>query len=77
MSKDIHTRPPIQRMAIIAKYLREGKPFTAAAIASRFEIDARTLRRDIEFMRDRLCYDFCWDPRACTYVLLSAPEAVL
>lgn len=70
-------RPPIERMKYIAKLLRAGKKFTAATVARRLELNQKTIVRDIDFMRDRLHWDFAWDSATQTYRLLSAPKPQL
>lgn len=70
-------RPIIERLHYIATQLREEHPITAQKIAKRFEIDARTAGRDLTFLRDRLGYDFEWQPGANTYRLKNAPVAIL
>lgn len=73
----ISTFPPIERLHYIAKLLRTGERFNAASIAQHFETSAKTAGRDLAFLRDRLGYDFFYDPPRWRYVLRSAPEPVL
>ncbi|MBN8246224.1 MAG: hypothetical protein J0L84_02130 [Verrucomicrobia bacterium] len=70
-------RPPLERLAFIARRLRAGKGVNATIVAARFEVSSKTAARDITFLGDRLRYDFAWDNRRNTYRLLSAPAPVL
>lgn len=70
-------RPIIERLHLIAGMLRMGQRFTAGEIARHFEVSRKTITRDLSFLRDRMRYDFFWDPSASTYRLTSAPAAVL
>jgi hypothetical protein len=77
MSRIAYTRPPIERMQRIARMLRTGQRFTARTVAQTFEVNHKTAVRDIEFLRDRLGYDFEYDKSSATYRLNSAPEPAL
>jgi hypothetical protein len=70
-------RPAIERLKYVATLLRTGKPFTARTVAERFEMERRTVVRDLEFLRDRLGWDFDFDWAANTYKLRAAPEPML
>ncbi len=70
-------RPAIERMQTIARLLRMNKPFNASRLACRFEVDRRTISRDMIFMRDRLGWDFSYIARLGRYRLNSAPEPML
>ncbi len=50
------SRPPLERMALISRWLRNGKRFTTATLAAELETSTKTIQRDIDFMRDRLGY---------------------
>lgn len=52
------SRPPIERMAFISGKLRRREPFNAATVAEHFEVTTKTIHRDIEFMKDRLGFEF-------------------
>lgn len=70
-------RPPLERMIALARMLRSGKPFNCRSAAQALEIDAKTIGRDLEFLRDRLRYDFEYDGSRRTYRLRSAPDPSL
>lgn len=64
-------------MRCMAVLLRAGKKFTASEIAGRFEVDPKTIRRDLDFMRDRLGWSVEYDHTRATWDLVAAPEAAL
>jgi hypothetical protein len=47
-------------MKRISQLLREGRPFTIQSVADEFEVNRRTIQRDMDFMRDRLGYSMQW-----------------
>jgi proteasome accessory factor B len=49
-----HSRPPLERMLHIHRALAAGKFPNASRLAAELEVNAKTIHRDIEFMRDRL-----------------------
>ena len=51
---DRYTRPPLERMLAIHQLLAEGRYPNAQQLARQFEVNARTIKRDLEFMRDRM-----------------------
>lgn len=46
-------RPPFERMKRIFGWLQDGTFPNASSMAAEFEVSAKTVRRDIDFMRDR------------------------
>ncbi len=72
-----HTRPPIERMRLIATLLRQGRHFTGDEICAACECERKTVLRDLAFLRDRLGYDFFFDKSANTYRMICAPAPVL
>jgi predicted DNA-binding transcriptional regulator YafY len=56
------SRPPLERMMRIHAILQQGRPRNAVQLAEELEVNSRTIRRDIEFMRDRLDLPVEWDP---------------
>jgi predicted DNA-binding transcriptional regulator YafY len=79
MSKRAKTeiRPLFERLRREATLLRHGLPFTAGELATEFECSRKTVVRDLEFLRDRMGWDFYWDPVEQRYVVYSAPTPVL
>lgn len=57
-----HSRPPLERMLHIHQGLQAGKFPNTSQLAAELEVAAKTVQRDLEFMRDRLNlpvkYDF-------------------
>lgn len=58
----IATRVPIERFTEIDRSIRAGEYPNAPALGRRLEVNARTIQRDIEFMRDRLGSPLAYDP---------------
>ena len=52
--RERHSRPPIHRMQRIHEWIKAGKHPNAVGMAGDLEVTDRTIKRDIEFMRDRL-----------------------
>ena len=48
------SRPPLERMLRIHQSLQLGKYPNAASLAREIEVNAKTIHRDLEFMRDRM-----------------------
>lgn len=71
------SRPFFERIVWISKELRSGKSLNCSRIAEHFECTTKTAFRDIEFLRDRLGYDFEYDPCAHSFRLLSDPPRLL
>ncbi len=63
------TRPPIERVQWIDERLHADRSLTAADVARRFEVSARTVYRDLEFMRDRMHAPIVFDAERSTYLL--------
>ena len=52
--ESLRSRPPLERMLRIHQALQSGKFPNASTLAREIEVAAKTIHRDIEFMRDRL-----------------------
>ena len=50
----LHSRPPLERMLKIHQALLSGKYPNASSLAQEIEVAAKTIHRDMEFMRDRM-----------------------
>jgi predicted DNA-binding transcriptional regulator YafY len=61
------TRPPFERIAALDRALRAGRYPNARTIADELETSGRTVRRDIEFMRERMEAPIAFDPRRNGY----------
>jgi predicted DNA-binding transcriptional regulator YafY len=55
------SRPPLQRMLQIHQALQDGSYPNAASLACDLEVSAKSIQRDLEFMRDRLSLPLEWD----------------
>ena len=56
-------RPALARILVIDHALRESLWLSARVLGQRLEVSTRTIRRDIDFMRDRLNAPIKFDPR--------------
>ncbi len=56
------SRPPLQRMMRIHAQLKAGRFPNCRRIATELEVSAKTIQRDIDFMRDRLGLPIEYDP---------------
>jgi proteasome accessory factor B len=54
MNSQLHSRPPLERMLHIHQALAAEKFPNAIKLAGELEVNAKTIHRDLEFMRDRL-----------------------
>ena len=54
MTPPLHSRPPLERMLRIHQALQAGDLPNASTLAREIQVAAKTIHRDIEFMRDRL-----------------------
>ncbi len=60
-------RATLQRVLWIHERLGNQRPATSASLARELDASARTIKRDIEFMRDQLGAPIEWDGSAHTY----------
>jgi proteasome accessory factor B len=60
-------RPPLERMLRIHKAIQEERQPTAAKLSRELEVSAKTVVRDLIFMRDRLQLPIKWNAVKCTY----------
>lgn len=63
----LRSRPPLARMMRIHEELQENRLPNATKLARLFKISAKTISRDIAFMRDQLNLPIKWDPVANGY----------
>lgn len=56
-----------ERIFHIARLLGNGRKTTARGIAEKFEVSARQVKRDIEYLRDRLGAPIVWDVARQSY----------
>lgn len=57
-------RAALERIIRIRKCLGQEQQVTAHSLATELETSARTMKRDIELMRDQLGVPIAWDVRA-------------
>ncbi|MBM3845153.1 MAG: WYL domain-containing protein [Verrucomicrobia bacterium] len=55
------SRPPLERMLQIHQRIQAGKRPTASVLARELEVSAKSIQRDIDFMRDRLNLPLSYD----------------
>ena len=66
------TRPPFLRMLRIHELLSAARAPNCSVLAREFEVSAKTVQRDVDFMRDQLMLPIEYrQPRA--WLLLLAP----
>ncbi|MBK9139740.1 MAG: WYL domain-containing protein [Verrucomicrobia bacterium] len=61
------SRPALERMLRIHQAIQSGRFPNAATLAPELEVSAKTVVRDLEFMRDRLNLPLAYDPRRWGY----------
>lgn len=62
------TRPPLARMRHVLQLLADGEPFNASTVANELNTSAKTIRRDLRFMRDELGVRFTYDEVNHSYI---------
>lgn len=70
MMKQSH--PPIRRLIYIDEAIRENKYPNCTTIAREFEVERKTIQRDIDFMRDQLKAPIEFDPKRNGYCYTEA-----
>jgi len=61
------SRPPLQRMLQIHQAIASGRHPNASGLARELEVSAKSIQRDIDFMRDRLGLPLEYDERRWGY----------
>ncbi|MFZ4483066.1 MAG: helix-turn-helix transcriptional regulator [Chthoniobacterales bacterium] len=56
------SRPPMERMWRIHQEVQRGGHPNCAGLARQFEVSAKTIMRDLDFMRDRLAMPLAYEP---------------
>lgn len=62
------TRFPVERMQRIIDVIQAGRQVTATTLAREFGVSAKTVHRDIEFLRDRLRFAMTFDYQVNAWV---------
>lgn len=75
-SKELFSRPPLVRMAAVHEELQSGQFPNCRKLAEALECSAKTILRDIDFMRDRLGLPIVYDPQkfGFSYEAETAPR---
>lgn len=60
-SRGLRSRPPLERMLRIHRAVQEGRWPNATTLAAENEVSAKSIQRDLEFMRDRLNLPLVYD----------------
>ncbi|MDW8344652.1 MAG: WYL domain-containing protein [Verrucomicrobiae bacterium] len=68
------TRPPMERMLLIHQAISRGEFPNCRSLAATMEVSAKTILRDIEFMRDRLNMPIAFSPSHNGYHYTEAVE---
>jgi len=63
LANTLHSRPPLWRMLRIHQAIQSGKHPNAAGLARQFEVSAKTIHRDLEFMRYQLDLPIEYNPQ--------------
>jgi predicted DNA-binding transcriptional regulator YafY len=63
----LHSRPPLERMLRIHQAILAGKFPNASTLARELEVSAKSVHRDLEFMRDRLDLPLEYDSHRSGY----------
>lgn len=74
-ARRLGNHPQIERLLRLGPLLRSGTGH-AAVLAERLEVSERTIRRDLEFARDRLDWPVKYEARRRVWVLLSDPPTL-
>ncbi len=69
------SRPPLERMLAIHRALQAGRFPNASSLARELEVSAKTIQRDLEFMRDRLQLPLDYDATRWGYHYTEAVKA--
>jgi predicted DNA-binding transcriptional regulator YafY len=67
--KPLATRPQIERLFSIIAKITNHEADTVDDLAASFEVNRRTILRDIEFLRDRLGVEIVYDTKDKCYVI--------
>lgn len=60
--RQLHTRPPLDRMQQIFHSIKSGEFPNRHRLAADIEVTTKTIQRDIDFMRERLRLPIAYDP---------------
>src|SRR5207247_5752841 len=63
VQQHVYSRPPWERMMRMHQLIKSGKYPNCSKLAREFEVATRTIKRDIDFMKDRLELPIEYDSR--------------
>jgi predicted DNA-binding transcriptional regulator YafY len=63
VAPQLYSRPPIERMLLIHGRIKDGRFPNCLQLADEIEVSARTIKRDVDFMRARLNMPIEFDAR--------------
>jgi proteasome accessory factor B len=66
---ELTTRVQMARLWKIVAIVQNEKKITARKLAEHFEVSVRTIRRDLDFLRDQMGIEINWDADEHTYLL--------
>lgn len=69
-------KPVIERLAYIMERLQSKGSWNCSTIAEHFEVNPRTIRRDLDFLQDRLNVGLDYDRHEHSYKFIDAPDSV-
>jgi len=69
MSWTPKSRPPIERMTKAYAMIKRGDKVNTVTLAEVFEVDRRTIQRDLEFLRDRMELPIRYDEKKFGWVI--------
>lgn len=67
LAPQLFSRPPIERMHIIHERIQAGRFPNSRVLAQEVQVSSRTIKRDIDFMRDRLSLPIQFDTQRNGY----------
>lgn len=68
------SRPPLDRMTWVHAELKANRFPSCRKLAAQLETSAKTIQRDIDFMRDRLRLPIAYDPRRFGFYYYAEPQ---
>ena len=70
----IMSRPPVERMFRLHEYIRQGGFHNCRSLGSELGVSAKTIQRDLDFMRDRLLMPIAYDESRHGYYYSQSVE---
>ncbi len=70
------SRPPVERMFRLHEYIRQGGFHNCRSLGSELGVSAKTIQRDLDFMRDRLMMPIAYDESRHGYFYSQSVESL-